>query len=282
MARNLLRTTAMIAVPRQRLLIALILTAAAPGQTRLPPASAQFEVASVKPHPGVDRPVSIGSPSPGRFRAENVWLRFLIEMAWNVKDFQVSGGPAWASSDRFDISAEIPANVRFEEMRPMLQYLLEDRFQLALHRASKELPVYALVAAKGGIKLQTSGEGDCVSRQKPRDSCGSMMTSPRSISGTAISMEQFTAALSNTMQRTVIDKTGFAGKFDVHLEWTEDQSTPGLYAPGLRPAGPAASPDLSGPAIFTVLQEKLGLKLESATAPVPTLVIDHAAKPSAN
>jgi uncharacterized protein (TIGR03435 family) len=151
--------------PHKSLLMALVLTAAALGQTQPTPASAQFEVASVKPHPGFDRPVSIGSPSPGRFRAENVWLRFLIQMAWNVKDFQVSGGPAWAASDRFDINAETPADVRFEEMRPMLQALLEDRFHLVLHRESKELPVYALVAAKGGIKLRASGEGDCLLRR---------------------------------------------------------------------------------------------------------------------
>jgi uncharacterized protein (TIGR03435 family) len=109
-----------------------------------------------------------------------------------------------------------------------------------------------------------------------------MTTSPRSINATAISMEQFTTALSNTMQRTVIDKTEFRGKFDVHLEWAEDQSTPGFYAPGLKPPEPAAPPDGTTPAIFTVLQEKLGLKLESTTGPVPILVIDHAGKPSPN
>ncbi len=162
MAWNVLTIAPMTNPPRQPLLIALVLTAAALGQTPLPPASAQFEVASVKPHPGFDRPVGVGSPSPGRFRAENVWLRFLIQMAWNVKEFQVSGGPAWAASDRFDINAETAANARFEEMRPMLQALLEDRFELVLHRESKEMPVYALVAAKGGIKLQASGDADCV------------------------------------------------------------------------------------------------------------------------
>jgi len=190
----------------------------------------------MKPHPGFDRPVSLGALSPGRFRAENVWLRFLIQMAWNVKDFQVSGGPAWAASDRFDINAETRGSARFEEMRPMLQALLKDRFQLVLHRESKELPVYTLVAAKGGFKLQPSAEGSCVTQdptvpltpslpgRKPPNFCGSMTTSPRGITATAISMDRFTMALSNTMQRTVLDKTGFTGKFDVHLEWAEDQS----------------------------------------------------------
>jgi bla regulator protein blaR1 len=160
----------------------------------------------------------------------------------------------------------------------MLQSLLEDRFQLLLHRESKELPVYALVPPKGGIELRTSWEGDCM--PQTRSDCGGMMTSPRSISATAISMEQFTTALSNTMQRTVIDKTGFAGKFDVHLEWAADQSTLGLWAPGLKPLDLPSPADGSVPAIFTVLQEKL--KLESSTGPVPILVIDHAVKPSPN
>jgi uncharacterized protein (TIGR03435 family) len=95
-------------------------------------------------------------------------------------------------------------------------------------------------------------------------------------------MEQLTTALSNTMQRTVIDQTGFTGSFDVHLEWTEDQSTPGFYAPGLAPPPSVLPAEGSGPTVFTVLQEQLGLKLESTKGPVTILVIDHAVRPSAN
>jgi uncharacterized protein (TIGR03435 family) len=86
------------------------------------------------------------------------------------------------------------------------------------------------------------------------------------------------------MQRTVIDKTGFTGTFDAHLEWTADQSTPGLWALGLAPHEPAAGSDsaISGPTIFTVLQGRLGLKLESTRGPVTIIVIDYAEKPSAN
>jgi uncharacterized protein (TIGR03435 family) len=116
----------------------------------------------------------------------------------------------------------------------------------------------SMVAAKGGIKLQPSGEGGCVTQnpgmpplasvpgQKLPNFCGAMATSPRSMNATVISMEQFATALSNTMQRTVIDRTGFAEKFDVHLEWTADQSTPGLFAPGLAPHDPEAAADVSG------------------------------------
>jgi len=101
--------------------------------------------------------VSIDSPSPGRFNAENVWLRFLIQTAWDVKDSQLSGGPGWASTDRYDISAKAATGASFEEMRPMLQTLLEERFQLTLHRESKASPVYLLVVGKGGQTESVKG-----------------------------------------------------------------------------------------------------------------------------
>lgn len=265
---------------------------AALGQTQIPPGP-QFEVASIKLNTSRNRQVSIGAYSSRAFRAENVWLRFLTEAAWNVKDYQLSGGPDWATSNRYDIDARTDTDASFEQMRPMLQNLLEDRFQLALHHESKDMPVYALAAAKGGIRVKVSDKENC----RPRDPasppsalapgqtflsfCGGLITGPHSLSGTAISMEQFTTALSNTMQRTVIDQTGFAGPFDVHLEWSADQSTPGFFAPGLAP--PSAPPvEASGPTIFTALQEQLGLKLESTKSPVTILVIDHAVRPSAN
>jgi uncharacterized protein (TIGR03435 family) len=251
----------------------------------------QFDVVSVKPNTSGDRAVRIGSPSPGRFHAENVWLRFLVQTAWNVKDFQVSGGPAWAASDRFNIDATTDAKVPFDQMRLMLQKLLEDRFQLTLHRESKEFPVYELVVAKGGSNLPLSKEGSCVPRdaapqppapgQPPPNYCGIASWSPRSLSGNGISTQQLTATLANIFERPVIDKTGLTAAFDANLEWTADRTTPGLMAPDLPlPAEPSAAD--SGPTIFTVLQEQLGLKLQAAKGPVEVLLIDRAEKPSAN
>jgi len=109
-----------------------------------------------------------------------------------------------------------------------------------------------------------------------------MTMSPRSLDGTAITMGQVTTSLSQTLQRTVVDKTGYTATFDVHVEWTADQSTPGLMAPGLAPPGPAAPDDPNGRSIFTAIQEQLGLKLESARAPVEILVIDRLERPSEN
>jgi uncharacterized protein (TIGR03435 family) len=260
------------------------------GQTQ-PATHPQFEVASVKPNTGAGRGIQIGSPSPGRFHAENVWLRLLIQTAWNVQDFQVSGGPGWAGSDRYDIDATTGGKTPFEQTRLMLQALLEERFQLVLHRESKEFPVYELTAAKGGLKIQASKDGDCVTRspempapvpgQAPPRYCGSSSFSPRSLDGAAISMQQLTRLLANTLQRQVVDKTGFAGTFDVHLKWTPDQSTPGLMAPDVAmPAAPAA--DDPGLSIFTVIEEQLGLKLQAAKAPMEVLVIERAEKPTGN
>ena len=113
------------------------------------------------------------------------------------------------------------------------------------------------------------------------DICGGMTTSLHSMAGTGISMMELGTALSNALQRPVIDKTGLTGMFDVRVEWTADQSTPGLVAPGLAPAPPGAG-DPNGKSIFTAIQEQLGLKLESTKGPVQFLVIDRLERPSEN
>lgn len=107
-----------------------------------------------------------------------------------------------------------------------------------------------------------------------------MSISPGSVEGTAISIQQLAGVLSQSLQRPVIDRTGFTGTFDVHLEWTADQVTPGLIAPGLPPVPDAADPN--GRSIFASIQEQLGLKLESTKAPVEVLVIDRLERPSEN
>ncbi len=246
----------------------------------------KFEVASIKRNVSGDRRVSIGGTSPARFTAENVWLRFLIQFAWNVKDFQISGGPGWAASDRYDISATKEPNAGLEQTKLMLQALLQDRFQLVLRRETRESQVYALMPAKGGSKLRPAKDGGCVPKdtagvQDPRKVCGFFSFSPRSVDGTALPIEQLITALSQALQRPVIDQTGLTGAFDVHAEWTPDQSTPGLTPPGA--PSPAAQPqDPSGGSIFTALQEQLGLKLESTKGPVEFLVIDRLERPSEN
>ena len=262
---------------------AFLMAAAAGAQT-----TPQFEVAAIRPNNSGARAVSIGVPSPGTFRAQNVWLRFLVQVAWDVKDFQVLGGPGWATSDRYDVTAKAAENVQLPEMRPMLKALLEDRFQLTLHTETRQLPVYALVVGKGVLKLRLTSEGSCAmpnpdaSSPNPLPVCGNISMSPDGINGVGVSMAQLAAALSNSMQRTVVDQTALTGKFDVHMEWTADQSTPGFWAPGLAPAPSADASSDGGHSIFTVIREQLGLALEARKGPVTVLVIDHAEKPSPN
>ena len=251
----------------------------------------RFDVASVKPNSGVERGVQIDFPSPGRFYAQNVWLRFLIQNAWNVKDYQVVSGPGWAASERYNIDAKTNPSTSREQIRLMIQALLQDRFQLVLHRESRSLPVYHLgMASKDGSKLLPSKKGSCIERNsEPAPApgspipnyCGISQWSPRSLIGTAITMQQFISTLENILQRPVIDETGFTATFDVNLSWIPDQVTPGLLAPGVSPS-PLPSPNDAGPTIFTALAEHLGLRLQAAKGPVDVLVIDHAERPSAN
>jgi len=129
-------------------LAAMLVTLAATAQT--PPGSAveRFDVAAIKPNTGSDRTVFIGAPSPGTLRAENVWLRFLIQVTWGVPSFEVVGGPGWTGSERYDINAKSERKLNFGQMKPMLKALLEDRFGLKLHIETREMPVYALVTTE--------------------------------------------------------------------------------------------------------------------------------------
>jgi uncharacterized protein (TIGR03435 family) len=273
-----------------KLWAAFFMAPVASAQTTPDPARPQFEVAAIRPNNSGAREVSIGVPSPGTFRAQNVWLRFLILVAWDVKDFQVLGGPGWATSDRYDVTARATENVRLPVMRPMLRALLEDRFQLTLHTETRELPIYALVVGKDAVKLRQTSDGSCAmpnrdlpaSSPNPLPVCGNISIGPDGGSGIGISMAQLRSSLSNSMQRTVVDQTALTGKFDVHLEWAADQSTPGFWAPGLAPAPSADASSDSGPSIFTAIREQLGLALEARKGPVTVLVIDHAERPSPN
>jgi len=255
---------------------------------QMPPGSAveRFDVAAIKPNTGADRTVFIGAPSPSTLRAENVWLRFLIQVTWGVPSFEVVGGPAWTGSERYDINAKSERKLNFGQMKPMLKALLEDRFSLKLHADTREMPVYALVSTRN-LKLEETKAGNCMAPHPnspdwpgPLPVCGAIGMSSHRIGGVGISMAQLASTLSNVLQRAVLDETGLTGAFDIHMEWAADQSTPGLYAPGLEPP-PAPASD-GGASMFTVIREKLGLSLEAKKGPVTVLVIDQAEKPSAN
>lgn len=269
-----------------------------------------FEVASVKPNNSGARNVGIRM-TPGRFRAENVTPKMLIEFAYNIKDSQLSGGPGWIDSDHYDVDAktgESPGNEqqltaaardqRTEQLRLMVQSLLADRFKLTLTRETKDLPIYALVVTKGGPKFHESPpmpDGAAVPADpatppgQPFKGRGRRVMMGRGqLNMNDAPMSSFVDALARQLGRNVIDKTGLKGNYDLTLQWMPDEGQNGQFfggggGPDGRPSADAAPPpDASGPSIFTALQEQLGLKLESEKGPVETLVISHIEKPTEN
>jgi bla regulator protein blaR1 len=263
----------------------------------------EFEAASVKPNKA-GGPFGIGFQPGGRFSATNVTLRMLISAGYGTPQplplFQVLGGPAWLDTDRFDVVAKAAANPQPgpagppPEMFLMIQKLLADRFQLAVHNESRELPVYALVMARADGKM---GEHLRITATD----CAAMMAAGRNgappappgpgspfcgirggigrLNGSSATMTIFSNVLSRQVNRVVLDRTGLTGSYDFELEWTPDQMPTGSDEP--RP-GALPPPPADGPSIFTALQEQLGVKLDSTKGPVNVLAVDHAEPPAAD
>jgi uncharacterized protein (TIGR03435 family) len=252
--------------------------------------SLTFEVASIKPSAPDARGTSLQFQPPNGIQVTNAPLRMLITFAYDIRDFQISGGPGWIGADRYDILAKgerapgsegVPADFRKmtdaqrttlqEQMRERVRSLLAERFQLTIHRETREAPVYALVVAKGGPKLHAV--------QEAADGPVGLRMGRGQLNGMAAAMPMLANVLSNQLGRPVVDKTDLKEKYDFKMEWTPD--------PGQGPQPPAGvevppPPDLDGPSIFTALQEQLGLRLESQKGPVAMIVIDRVEKPSGN
>ena len=246
-----------------------------------------FEVASVKRNTsGGDWDTHSGPPDSAGFRANNMTLKMLIKIAYRVKDSQISGGPGWIDSDRYDIAAR-PAenNLSADRSRLMLQALLEERFRLALRREMRTIPVYALIASGGGLQLPKSTHTSCVEfsagspptpsapGQAPSIPCGGFVTGPNLLEGGNISMSEFIDVLGNMLDRPVVDKTGFTGTFTVRLDFNSE---------GIFGRHDDSNPDNPRPSIFTAIHEQLGLRLEPQKGPVEVLVINHVEKPDEN
>ena len=244
-------------------------------------AKPQFEVATVRPNKSGDTGASLNLRPGGRMVGTNQMARNLIRNAFNLQPFQLTGGPDWMDSDRFDIVAKV-ADADLDEKGTMsaqqfmlrLQALLEDRFQMVTRWEIRELPVYALVVAadgKLGPKVKAH-VGECgrgggpPPPGSPALNCGTRTNrtpTGGTVTGVGITMETLARNLSGTTGRYVVDKTGLSGSYDLELEFTPDQS-----------------PDTTGPSLFTAMQEQLGLKLDSQRAPVEVLVIDRLERPT--
>src|SRR5262249_47331225 len=148
--------------------------------------------------------------------------------------------------DRYDIRAKASGDVRRDELMLMLRALLEDRFKLTVHRETRELPIYVMTTAKGGLKIPPARDGSCP-RTPP---CGNNHITQNTWNATSVGMSEAAAALVGVLGRNVVDKTGVRGKFDIHLEWTPDQAPAGADGVGS---------EASSVSLFTALEEQLGL-----------------------
>jgi uncharacterized protein (TIGR03435 family) len=240
----------------------------------------QFEVASIKKNVAGGGP-SFGAQPGGRLIATNNPARNFIQNAYDVRPYQVLGAPDWMRADRYDIEAKTEANTTFAQMMPMLQMLLEDRFKLKIHRETREMPVFVLTLAKGGIKVPLSStvcttfNPNAPPPAPPADGtpvrwCNNLMSGAGAGNtrwrAQNVGMDGIVGALSSVLGRRVIDQTGFTGRIDVDVAFSND---------------PAPGDDVP-PVLSTVLQDQLGLKLDSAKGPVDVLVIDHIERPSEN
>jgi bla regulator protein BlaR1 len=252
-------------------------TLLAQGAQTYPAGRLEFEVASIKPDPRLD--VSIGRPRGGRLVARGITTRFLIALAYNVKDFQVLDGPSWISREQYSIDAKPGDNPKGpilslyltqrqkedDEWRLRIQSLLADRFQLRIHKETRDEQVYSLVVAKNGPKFKESkfDESDAEKGRLP-----GLKMLPYELIGTSVDIRLLAEELSRRLSRNVIDQTGLNGEYDFDLRWAPDV------------ADGDSVPD--GPSVFTAVQEQLGLKLESSKAPVDAIIIDHIERPTEN
>jgi uncharacterized protein (TIGR03435 family) len=244
-----------------------------------------FEAATIKPNTSGDtsnyfRMMGV-SPS-----MTNQPLKNMILWAYRIKDFQLAGGPGWMGTDKWDLQAKTKEGAAGEQMQLMVQSLLQERFKLALHREIKELPIYNLTVAKGGLKIQPIKEGSCLTPDPKNpgpapgktfmDYCGTGGFGPCMMMGTSATMTELAESLSspNAVGRTVVNQTGVDGRFRYEVNYAPE------FAPAAQPGG--APPACDAPSIYTALQDQLGLRLDSAKGPVEVLVIDHAEKPSEN
>jgi uncharacterized protein (TIGR03435 family) len=263
-------------------LAALVAFAQAPqpaaGTARLP----AFDVISVKPNkttPGGAFGLVTTQFTADGFSATNIPVHLLLQQAYGLHEGQIVDEPEWVRTEVFNIEAKVAAadvaafsKLTADQRLAMVQQILAERFQLAAHRDTRELPVYALALARGGVKLKESPPDP---DHPGATSGGRYGMSTGRIVAQRTTTTDLAAMLSRQLGRTVIDRTGLAAAYDFTLLWSPENAA---AAPS---NGSAVSAD-APPSIFTAVQEQLGLRLEPTKAPTPVLVIDHIERPAEN
>jgi uncharacterized protein (TIGR03435 family) len=272
---------------------------AQPSSSAAPAARPEFEVASIKASPPTPpAQLSIGIHVDGaQVRCTYLSLKDYIRIAYRLKDYQVIG-PDWIVSERFDIAAKLPEGASRDQVPRMLQELLEDRFQLKTHRDSKELPVYGLVVAKSGLKMErtpgTESEDPAQAVKAPVNITASGSAAGTTVNlgngsyfsmgagkieGKKLTMIAFADTLSRFVDRPIVNMTDVQGYYDFTLNFPpEDFRAMQIRAAlgagiALPPQALALLENSSGDSLFTAIQA-LGLKLEPRKAPVEVFVVD--------
>jgi uncharacterized protein (TIGR03435 family) len=301
--KNLARAIGLLAAVPIALGLLIATPSPAQSQKQITTANAptyEYEAATIEPSKGPGPYNKIGVwDEPDGFNAWYVTPQQIISIAYGVERFRILGGPGWLPSERFDIEAKMDASVaealrklspdqRSKTWEQMLQALLADRLKLVVHRETKELPVYNLVVAKGGPKLQEAKPGDTYpnspnSPDGTHEGAGSIWErSDGAGVFQAISSARLARLLTAEVGRPVIDMTGLKGTYDFTLMYTPDDrlQPPSGADPKDRP--PPAPSDANAPSLFDALPQQLGLKLESGKGPLEIIVIDHVERPSGN
>ncbi len=220
-----------------------------------------FDAASVKPNKLDDRIVTIDVGPGGRFAARGYTLKLLIQQAYEMKGFQILGGPGWLDTDRYDVQARGRANASRHEVNQMLQKLLADRFALKVRPVQKEMQGFALELAGDAAKLQPS--------QATEETPNSRHDAKGYLVGTGYSMRSFATIVGAYVAKPVVDNTGMKGLYDFRIRWTERADQLSESEPG-------------GISLITALRDQLGLKLVSKRVTAELLQIDSASKATAD
>jgi uncharacterized protein (TIGR03435 family) len=229
----------------------------------------EFEVASVRPATE-DNSHNVNSDR-GSFRAHNITLKRLIKIAYFMDigedNGEVFGGPKWVDTDGYDINAKIPDEFSHryqrDQLGEMIQTLLAARFHLMIHREERQVSGY-LLATTANNKLKMAAADTA-------EKGSSMNTKNGHLVAKNVNMQRMARFLATQTEKPVMDKTGLTGAFNFELDWMRERLD----------SKPDPSAD-SGPSLFTALEDQLGLKLKSATIPVPVIVIDRAERPDEN
>ena len=281
MTRLLIHTAVVVA------LVGLLIGGGLNAQSPVAIPTPAFEVASVKRNTAIGGS-AMGTMPGGQLRVINIPLRQIIVDAYSVFPFQVVDGPDWIDNTRFDINAKPETKAEPDQVNLMLRRLLTERFKLAIHRETRDMPVYALALTRSDGRLGprlTKSDVDCAARRNAgpsqpgppppgeRRPC-SMSWTPGRISGSDVPLSRLARVLAQSTGRFVLDETGLAGVYTFDVESGPDNVR--ASAPGV--AAPDASSDT--PSLFTALQEQLGLRLKSQRGPVEVIVVDRVEQPT--